>query len=114
VAQTRHADAVAPCRLLGDQRTWLGGGSKSENDPYATLDDPTDLHLLTQINAAAAGREKVRAIKAPAIGVSSQDVVLPAAFDARVSTLREDAHDSQSHLVPQRQCRHHDQADGAA
>ena len=24
LARNRHADAVAPCRLLGDQRTWLG------------------------------------------------------------------------------------------
>jgi hypothetical protein len=98
---------------LGAKQTFHFEGVRTVFDPYATLDDPTDL-LLTQINAAAAGREKVRAIKAPAIGVSSQDVILPAAFDARVSTLREDAHDSQSHLVPQRQCRHHDQADGAA
>jgi hypothetical protein len=29
--RNRHADAVAPCRLLGDQRTRLGRGSKSEN-----------------------------------------------------------------------------------
>src|SRR5258708_695189 len=32
-AQNRHADAVAACLLLGDERTWLGRGSKSENDP---------------------------------------------------------------------------------
>jgi hypothetical protein len=33
IAQSRHADAVASCPLLRDQRTWLGHGSKSENDP---------------------------------------------------------------------------------
>jgi hypothetical protein len=32
-------------------------------------DDPTDLHLLTQINAGPLEREKVRAIKAPTIGL---------------------------------------------
>jgi hypothetical protein len=32
VAQNRHADAVAACLLLGDERTWLGRASKSEND----------------------------------------------------------------------------------
>src|SRR6476646_9380707 len=35
-AQTRHADAVAARLLLGDERTWLGRGSKSENDPKRT------------------------------------------------------------------------------
>jgi hypothetical protein len=32
-ARNRHADAVTACRLLGDQRTWLGRGSKSEKGP---------------------------------------------------------------------------------
>src|SRR5258706_14043356 len=27
IAQNRHADAVAACLLLGDERTWLGRGS---------------------------------------------------------------------------------------
>jgi len=27
MAQNRHADAVAACLLLGDERTWLGRGS---------------------------------------------------------------------------------------
>jgi hypothetical protein len=35
-AQNRHADAVAARLLLGDERTWLGRGSKSENDPERT------------------------------------------------------------------------------
>ncbi len=37
MAENRHADAVAACLLLGDERTWLGRGSKSENDPEPTL-----------------------------------------------------------------------------
>jgi hypothetical protein len=30
LARNRHADAVAVCPLLKDQRNWLGRGSKSE------------------------------------------------------------------------------------
>jgi hypothetical protein len=31
LARNRHADAVATCPLLRDERTWLGGGPRSEN-----------------------------------------------------------------------------------
>jgi hypothetical protein len=33
LARNRYVDAVAECPLLKDQRTWLGRGLKSENDP---------------------------------------------------------------------------------
>jgi hypothetical protein len=33
VARFGRADPVAQCLLLGDERPWLGRGSKSENDP---------------------------------------------------------------------------------
>jgi hypothetical protein len=36
--RNRHADAVAARLLLRDQRTWLGRGSKSENDPEAEVE----------------------------------------------------------------------------
>jgi hypothetical protein len=37
-AQNRHADAVAACLLLGDERTSLGCGSRSEFDPERMFD----------------------------------------------------------------------------
>jgi hypothetical protein len=37
LAQNRHADAVAACLLLGDERTWPGCGSKSENGPTTDI-----------------------------------------------------------------------------
>jgi hypothetical protein len=38
LARNRHAGAVVARPLLGDQRTWLGRGSKSENDPLSDID----------------------------------------------------------------------------
>jgi hypothetical protein len=34
LARNRHVDPVAACPLLGDQRTWLGRGSRSDIDPF--------------------------------------------------------------------------------
>jgi hypothetical protein len=33
LAPNGHAEVVAACPLLRDERTWLDRGSKSENDP---------------------------------------------------------------------------------
>jgi hypothetical protein len=33
LARNGQADALSACPLLGDERTWLGRGAKSENDP---------------------------------------------------------------------------------
>ena len=37
LARNRHADAIAACPLLGEQRTWLCRGSKTEFDPFETF-----------------------------------------------------------------------------
>src|ERR1700730_7245288 len=36
LARSGRGDAVAACLLLGDERTWLGLGARSENDPQRT------------------------------------------------------------------------------
>jgi hypothetical protein len=81
VAQNRHADAVAACLLLGDERTSLGCGPRSEFDPERTspsLDpdqafgtremfpwghDTRDIGLLSFTRLAGSGcwRNRVRA-----------------------------------------------------
>jgi len=51
MARNQHADAVATCPLLRDERTWLGRGSKSENDHSDFSAAPDILDKLQRISA---------------------------------------------------------------